>query len=369
MRLDSITLLNYRNISKQSIKLDRKTTLFIGENAQGKTNIIEGIFTLATTKSFRTNKDLELVKWGETNALVSGKFGPNEVKVVITSENKKLYINKQLKNKSTIVGMLPVVLFSPESLNIVIGAPDKRRKYLDQVLSMTNKTYLFNLIRYFKAIKNRNRLLSNIRLGQPGDLSIWDRQLVSLGSYIWAKRIAYIQEANLRLKRVTSNLVDSKIVLKYQPLPKKTKEEKEIGEMFGRELIVRKDEDIARGITSFGPHRDDFSIFFEIIKKDTVLEKNIGSFGSRGEQRIATLALKLLEVEFIERETGEKPILLLDDILSELDEKNRRYVVALLSRQQSIVTATTTNFFPKKNLLHTKIFEVADGKVTLVKAR
>lgn len=365
MRLDNIGLINFRNIPKQDIKLDRKTNLFIGENAQGKTNVIEGIFLLATTKSFRTGKDLDLVRWGKNEALVSGRFGANEVKIIITPESKKLYINKQLKNKSTIVGMLPVVLFSPESLNIVTGAPDKRRKYLDQILSMTNKTYLFNLSRYFKAIKNRNKLLLNIKLGQPGDLSVWDSQLALLGSYVWAKRIAYVTEINLMLKSIAPRLVDSKIIIKYQPLSTKAKEEKEIREVFTRELTRRKDEDIARGVTSFGPHRDDFSVFFEIIKKDTILEKDVSSFGSRGEQRIATLALKLLEVEFIESKTGERPILLLDDVLSEFDEKNRLHIVALLSRQQSIITATSTDFFPKGMLPSTKIFEMTEGKVSL----
>lgn len=366
MRLDSISLLNFRNFSKQDIKLDGRTNLFIGENAQGKTNIIEGIFLLATTKSFRANKDLEIIKWGEKELLVFGKFGTHEVKIVITPESKKLYINKQLKNKSTIVGMLPVVLFSPESLSIVTGAPDKRRKYLDQILSMTNKTYLFNLSRYLKAIKNRNRLLMDIKLGRPGDLSIWDNQLVILGSYIWDKRISYIDEVNIRLKSIAPKLVDSKIKINYHPLITKIKEEKEIREVFTRELSRRKDEDIARGTTSFGPHRDDFSVFFEIIKEDNILEKDVSSFGSRGEQRIATLALKLLEVEFIEDKMGERPILLLDDVLSEFDEKNRSHVVALLARQQSIITATSTDFFPKKILPNTKIFEVVEGRANVV---
>ena len=363
MWLESINLLNFRNFTKQKIALDRKVSLFVGDNAQGKTNIVEGIFVLATTKSFRSNKDADLIKWGEEVALVSGKFGSNEIKVSITEEGKKLTINKQVKNRAAVIGMLPVVLFSPDGLSIVTGSPDKRRRYLDQTLSMTNKTYLYNLSRYLRAVRNRNRLLINIKQGRSGDLGVWDNQIVGLGAYIWSSRISFVEEANLGLKTIGQKLVGSRINISYRPLPPNLKSDKEVRRVFSHELIRRKDEDIARGVTSFGPHRDDFKVLFEIIKKDKILEKDVSSFGSRGEQRIATLALKLFEVEFIEKKLGERPLLLLDDVLSEFDRKNREHVVSLLSRQQSVITTTSPDLFPSQIIPGRKIFEVKEGTV------
>ncbi len=365
MQLESINLLTFRNFTKQKITLDRKLSLFVGDNAQGKTNIVEGIFVLATTKSFRSNTDAELIKWGEQAALVSGKFGSNEIMVEITSEGKKLTINKQVRSRTAVVGMLPVVLFSPESLSIMTGSPDKRRKYLDQVLSMTNKTYLYNLSRYIKAVRNRNRLLINVKQGQSRDLSVWDNQIVRLGSYVWSSRLSFVDDANQGLKTIGQKLMGAKINIDYHPLAPNLKSDKEIGRVFSQELDRRKDEDIARGINSFGAHRDDFKVFFEIVKKDKILEKDVSSFGSRGEQRIATLALKLHEVEFIERNLGERPLLLLDDVLSEFDKKNREHVVALLSRQQSVITSTSAALFPSKIIPGRKIFEVKEGEVRL----
>ena len=365
MWLERLVLLNYRNFSKQEIDLDKRVNLFVGDNAQGKTNIIEAIFLLATTKSFRANKDIEMVRWGEKAAFVTGKFGPNEIKVAINETGKKLTINSRDKRRIEAIGMLPVVLFSPESLSIVTGSPDKRRRYFDQTLSMTNRTYLYNLGRYLKAIKNRNRLLLDIKQGRPGDLGVWDSQLATLGSYVWSNRISFVEETNARLKIIGPKLAESKIRISYQPFTSKVKEEREIREFFSHELSRRRNEDIARGVTSVGPHRDDFSLFFEIIGKDKILEKDISSFGSRGEQRIAALALKLVEVEYIENKLGKRPLLLLDDVLSEFDEKNREHVTALLSRQQSVITSTSTDFFPTSVLPKVKILTVSEGKVKL----
>ncbi len=366
MWLESLGLVDFRNFTKQELNLDKKINLFIGDNAQGKTNIVEGIYLLATTKSFRTIKEAELIRWGATRALVKGSAGPNDIKILISQDNKKVFVNNQAKSRAYILGLLPVVLFSPESLSIVSGPPERRRRFLDQLLSTVNKNYLFTLSRYLKIIKNRNKLLWLIKQGKREDLSVWDKQLTSLGSYIWWYRLAFVEKANIMLKDIGVRLAGSKIQIDYRPTSVKAKDEKELRKFMGIELVKRKEEDVERGFTSFGPHRDDFRILFEVFRKDTVLEKDIGIFGSRGEQRIATLALKFVEVEFIEKNLGERPTLLLDDVLSEFDKTNREHIMRTFPKQQSVITTTSASLFPREFLTNVKIFEVRQGAVVEV---
>ncbi len=364
MWIERLTLSNFRNIAKQEILFGRGVNLLVGDNAQGKTNIIEGLYLLATTKSFRAGKDTELIRWGSEEALVKGRAGANEVKVSLNQDGKKIIVNNKARSRSYLIGVLPVVLFSPESLNIVSGPPEKRRRFLDQTLSVTNKNYLYVFGRYLRAIKNRNRLLWQIKQGRKIDLTIWNRQLVSLGSFLWAQRIEFIEAANPRLKKIGSKLIGSPIQIQYTPFHPRLRGEKEIRKFYEAELLKKESGDLDRGVTSFGPHRDDFRISFDIFKGGKVLEKDINVFGSRGEQRIATLALKLLEVEFIEKNLGGRPTLLLDDILSEFDKKNRDHITRLLPKQQSVITTTSTSLFPQELLPKTKVFTVKEGVVT-----
>lgn len=363
MWLERLGLVNFRNLVKQELTLDKKINLFIGDNAQGKTNIIEAINLLTTTKSFRTSNERELIRWGTESATVDGVAGSNEIKIIITRDTKKALVNRRVRNKSAIVGILPSVLFSPESLNIASGPPEKRRRFLDQALSVVDKNYLFALSRYLKIIKTRNKLLWLIKQGRKQDLSVWNKQLSDLASFIWSQRISFVDRANPSLKGVGQRLVGSQIRLSYIPFSAKIKDNKDIAKRIEVELVKREDSDIEVGTTSIGPHRDDFRILFEIIGKEKILEKDIGTFGSRGEQRIATLALKLIEVEFIEESLGERPTLLLDDVLSEFDKKNREQIIMTLPKQQSVITTTSTDFFPKDILKSVKIFQVSEGKV------
>ena len=363
MVLESLSLSNFRNLKKQDIGLSRKINLLVGDNAQGKTNVIESIYLLATTKSFRTGRDLEMIRWGQEEALVFGKMGPNEIKVVVTKDTKQVFLNSRKERKSSIIGSLPIVLFSPESLSIVSGSPEKRRKYFDQLLAMVSKTYLHDFSRYVKAIKNRNKSLFLIKQGRSLDLTVWDKQVIGLGSRIWLTRLAFAEWANKTLKSLGGKIIESRIRLDYTPFPNTVKTEKDISRYFELELGKRKRSDLEKLVTSFGPHRDDFRIYFDFVKKDEILEKDIGSFGSRGEQRIAALALKLVEVEYIEERTKERPILLLDDVMSEFDRNNRQHVATILPKQQSIITTTSKESMPKEMLSKIAIFEVKDGLV------
>jgi DNA replication and repair protein RecF len=364
MWIERLALSNFRNITKQEISFGRRINLLVGDNAQGKTNIIEGIYLLAVSKSFRASKDAELIRWGSEEALIKGRAGSNEVKLSLSQDGKKIVVNNRLRSRSYLIGVLPVVLFSPESLSIVSGPPEKRRRFLDQTLSVTNKNYLHVFGRYLKAMKNRNRLLWQIKQGGKIDLTVWNRQLVSLGSFLWAYRLEFIEAANQMLKNIGSKLIGSPIQIEYTPFHPKLKSEKEIRKFYEAELLKKERGDLDRGVTSFGPHRDDFRVFFNIFKGGKILEKDINVFGSRGEQRIATLSLKLLEVEFIEKNLGDRPTLLLDDVLSEFDRKNRDHITGLLPKQQSVITTTSANLFPQALLSKTKVFEVKEGVVT-----
>jgi len=366
MILESLSLSNFRNFNKQKIGLGRKINLFIGDNAQGKTNVIESIYLLATTKSFRARRDSELIRWGQDEASVSGKIGPNEIRVVINKDTKRSFFNRQKKNRSNIIGSLPIVLFSPESLSIISGSPDRRRKYFDQLLAMVSKSYLYDFSRYNRAIKNRNKLLFLVKQGKSVDLSVWDKQLINLGSRIWLNRRSFLDAANNIFKFLGSKLIGSPIRMEYSPFSSALKTEKEIRKFFESELEKRKRVDIEKLATSVGPHRDDFKIYFDIIEGDKILEKDICSFGSRGEQRIAALSLKLVEVEYIEKVLGQRPILLLDDVMSELDQNNRNHVAAILPKQQSVVTSTNKELMPKEMLSKADVFEVKAGVVSKI---
>lgn len=362
MWLEKLDLVDFRNFGKESIEFGRKTNIFVGDNAQGKTNIVEAIYLLATSKSFRANKEVELIRWGAESAQVSGKAGANQVKLIINPTKKKVLVNSRERGSLHLLGLIPIVLFSPESLAVVSGPPEKRRRFLDQTLSLVDKNYLYGLGRYLQTVKRRNRLLFFQREGRKMDLTPWDKQLSDLGSAVWISRINFVESANQLLKNISLHLAGSRIRLDYRPFPAKT-EKKKIMERFTSELERRRVSDTEKGATSFGPHRDDFKIILEIMEKNKILEKDMGIFGSRGEQRLATLALKLTELAFLEKENGERPILLLDDILSEFDRVNREQILKTLSHGQSIVTATSADLFPKDTLSRAKLFRVERGKV------
>ncbi len=363
MWLENLYLKNFRNISNLKLPLSQKINLLVGNNAQGKTNIIEAIYLLATTKSFRTNIDADLINWAAEEAQVRGNAAHNEIKILINKTMKKVSVNNQPKNRASVIGVFPVVLFSPESLDIVSGGPEKRRRFLDQTLSVTDKNYLYSLSRYFRAMKNRNKLLWLIKAGKPQDLLPWDKQIASLGSFIWERRLAFVGEINKLLKKTSEKIANATIRIDYAPFKEKVKDASEIKRLISLQLVKNKETDIEKMVTSFGPHRDDFKIVFETLKSDVLLEKDINIFGSRGEKRLATLALKLVELAFIKESFGTDPTLLLDDVLSEFDKINQEHILKALPKQQSIITATSETIFPEWILKESKIFKVNEGTV------
>lgn len=338
MILTNLSLQNFRSYSKKTFAFSPLTTLIVGPNTAGKTNILEAIMFLATGKSFRADQDREAVRWGSELSRMNAKCqmlnDECELELVLTSGEvqgakapaltavrrgwpmKKYLVNGVPRGQVDFVGNLRAVLFWPEHLELVTDSPSLRRKYLDSVLVQVDREYRRNLMSYERGLRQRNRLLDLINEGKAGrgQLLFWNQLLIKVGGYITDKRAAYINYVN-----------------QYQVSDIRYQTEYDKSVISESRLEQYKDEELAAKATLVGPHRDDFSIF-----KD---EKELSKYGSRGEQRLSVLWLKLAELSYIEKEAGDRPILLLDDIFSELDEEHRELVIELTGKQQTILTS------------------------------
>lgn len=314
MILSGLTLSQFRSYAKRSFTFSPKTTLIIGPNAVGKTNILEAIMLMATGKSFRADRDEEMIRWGNDLAVVSCQLADTNEKTKLElyiTPTKKYKVNGIPRRQIDFIGNLRAVLFWPEHLELVTDSPSVRRKYLDSVLVQVDREYRRNLLSYERGLRQRNRLLDLISDGNASrhQLLFWNQLLIKSGGYITDKRIEYINFINTK----NCTLVYDKSVISESRLDQ------------------YKDEEIAAKSTLVGPHRDDFT--FEQDHLD------LSKFGSRGQQRLAVLWLKLAELSYIEAATGSRPLLLLDDIFSELDTGHRKLVMGILDKQQTIVTS------------------------------
>lgn len=312
MILSELTLQQFRSYTKRTFAFSPKTTLIIGPNTAGKTNILEAIMMMATGKSFRADVDSETIKWGSEFGRVKGTVDDTKLEIVLTS-SKKYTVNGIPRRQIDFIGNLRAVLFWPEHLELVTDSPSIRRKYLDSVLVQVDREYRRNLVSYERGLRQRNRLLDLINEGKAHrhQLLFWDQLLIKSGGYLTDARGAFIAFINNH---------NSDFHIEYD---KSVISETRLNEY--------KDEEIAAKATLVGPHRDDFLI----TKNDFDLSK----YGSRGEQRLAILRLKLAELSFVEEKSGERPLLILDDIFSELDARHRELVLDLLGKQQTIVSS------------------------------
>ncbi|MDO8503949.1 MAG: DNA replication and repair protein RecF [bacterium] len=337
MLINNISLQNFRSFQKKSFEFDEKTTVIVGPNASGKTNILEAIYLLSTGKSFRAGREEEMIRNGDDVGRVMGLVvGSEQVKleVVLTRgqingervARKKLTINGVGKHLYNFAGTLKIVLFGPWDLGLVTESPSTRRRFLDNVLSQVDREYRRSILSYEKGVRQRNRLLEHIRDGETSrsQLLFWDKLLIRNGTYITAAREKFIEFVNQR-----------------EPLGEEifsiTYDKSAISE--GR-LEQYAEEEVAAATTLVGPHRDDFQ--FESIKggKSTksIKSRNLATYGSRGEQRMGVLWIKLAELSYIEGVTNERPVLLLDDIFSELDHEHREVVMGVVGQQQTLIT-------------------------------
>ncbi len=326
MILTSLSLQNFRSYPKRRFQFSPHTTLILGPNGAGKTNILEAIMVMATGKSFRADRDREMIRWEEELARIASVVGDTKLETVVTAgivagdeaPLKKYLVNGVSRRLIDFLGNLRAVLFWPEHLELVTDSPSLRRRYLDSVLVQVDREYRRNLLSYERGLRQRNALLERIKEGfsNRGQLLFWDQLLIKSGGYITDKRAAYIDFVNqFSIPQLADNFqisYDKSVISE------------------GR-LDQYKEEEVAAKATLVGPHRDDFTVY----KQD----KEISKFGSRGEQRLAVLWLKLAELSFLQREGEERPILLLDDIFSELDVRHRQLVLELIGKQQTIITS------------------------------
>ena len=364
MIIKSIELKNFRNYEDLNISFDKGTNILYGNNAQGKTNVLEAAYMSGTTKSHKGSKDKEMIRFHEQEAHIRTKVEKKQPGTDILKEYqidmhlknnraKGIAINQiPIKKASELFGILNMVFFSPEDLNIIKDGPAERRRFLDSELCQLDKIYLSDLTNYNKILNQRNKLLKDMvyRPDLADTLPIWDMQLVETGRKIIERRKRFIEELNEIVYQIHYKISGGKeeLFLKYEP---------NIDSIFFEDELYRaKQKDMRAGMTSVGPHRDD--MLFSIGDVD------IRRFGSQGQQRTSALSLKLSEIELVKRTINDTPVLLLDDVLSELDSERQNHLLNSLDNIQTIVTCTGLDEFVENSFNIDKIFKIDNAKVT-----
>jgi len=349
MKIEEIKLQNFRSFKDKTVNFSPGTTVILGDNARGKTNLFEAIYLLSSGKSFHAERDTEMLRWGTDFARVSGDISEGEEKVtleiVLTGglldgqkvPLKKYMVNDVTKRSVDFTGNFKAVLFWPEDLELIVRSPVVRRRYLDFVLSGVDREYRRSLGSYERGIRQRNKILQCINEGRASaiQLTFWNQLVIKTGNFITSKREEFIDFVNKR----KSPFKDFSFRTVYDPSL--------INES---RLEQYKNEEIRAMVTLVGPHRDDFGIeALEPGAGEDIRFRDIAHFGSRGEQRLAVLWLKLGELDFVKFVSACKPVLLLDDILSELDHPHREIVFEIIKNQQTIISTTDTHFLSEQN--------------------
>jgi DNA replication and repair protein RecF len=345
--LEEIRLVNFRNYSEGMLSFSPGVNVFVGDNAQGKTNLLESVHVLSTSRSHRAFSDRDLVLWGQEECSVSGIVMASEIRHQITvrcslNYGKSVEIDgKRARRSSELTPILATIVFSPEDLQVIKGSPSLRRRFLDNELIQISHTYRHSYREYTKALQQKNSILR--RNGARGrhvgsDLAVWDEQIVEHGTRLIALRVRAVAELRRLSEEIYATVSGGaeKLELNYTStvIDHETEDEGEIKEAFFASLDRTFDESIGRGTTVVGPHRDDLAIY--------VGGKDIRSFGSQGQQRTAILAMKMAMLQYVQNCIGDVPVLLLDDVMSELDEKRRRYLLSVVSdRIQTFITTTS----------------------------
>ena len=357
MVIKSLKLKNYRNYELLNLTFDPKTNILYGDNAQGKTNILEALYLSGTTKSHRGTKDRDLIQFGREESHLETVVEKNGVLFQIDMHLKKnspkgIAINKiPIRRAGELFGIVHFVFFSPEDLNIIKEGPAGRRRFIDLELSQLDKVYLSNLSNYNRIINQRNSLLKEIVYQKDliDTLDIWDMQLAEYGTKIIERRKKFIDEVNRIIGGIHEKLTGGRenIKLSY---------ESSAGELSMEEMLRKnRERDIRFKSTSAGPHRDDLCF--------RVGDLDIRKFGSQGQQRTAALSLKLSEIELVKMLIHDTPILLLDDVLSELDKNRQNYLLDSIHDIQTVITCTGLDEFVNHRFSINKIFYVKNGTV------
>ncbi len=365
MIIKSLELSDYRNYESLLLNLDKGTNILYGDNAQGKTNILEAIYMSATTKSHKLSKDKEIIRFGKQEAHIRTIVEKDDIETRIdmhlrSSKSKGIAIDGiKIKKAAELLGIIKIVFFSPEDLSIIKNGPAERRRFIDIELCQLDSFYLYNLNNYNKIVNQRNNLLKNLFVNPElkDTLSIWDKQLISYGSKIIERRKQFIDQLNDIIYSIHKNLSGDKEELKliYEP-------NCDI-DRYEEELMNSHDKDIRLKMTTIGPHRDDIS--FNVKSESTNgIEIDIRKYGSQGQQRTAALSLKLSEIELVKKITKDTPILLLDDVLSELDSNRQNFLLNSIGNIQTIITCTGLDEFVNNRFEINKTFRVTNGSIS-----
>jgi len=368
MHIEQLQLTNYRNYDKLSVSFDDKINVIIGENAQGKTNLMESMYALSFTKSHRTSHEKELIQWDADYAKIEGRVTKRKqsfpLELVFSSKGKKAKLNRlEQKRLSDYIGAINVVMFAPEDLTLVKGSPQIRRRFIDMELGQIQPAYIYHLGQYQKLLKQRNHLLKDLQRQQQKDLvllRVLTEQLSYHASELLVRRFAFID-----LLTKWAGPIHYGISHQLENLEIRYHASVEVSEEANREKIENiyadkfrelEEREIDRGTTLIGPHRDDLLFY--------VNTKNVQTYGSQGQQRTTALSLKLAEIELIRTEVGEYPILLLDDVLSELDDSRQSHLLNTIEgKVQTFVSTTSVDGINHETLKKAEMFYVKNGEI------
>lgn len=365
MKIKKLILNNFRNYDFLDIEFSDSINIFYGNNGQGKTNILEALYILSTTKSHKNSNDKEIIKFNENEAFIHGYFNENSIDIKVDihiEKNKKKEIiinNLKLNRINEHIGNINIIIFSPEDLKIINSSPAKRRSFIDTELCQINKVYMNNLSIYKKIIEQRNKLLKEISIKKDKNiistLDVWDEQLIKYGVEIIKEREKFIEKiSNIvrdKHKEITNTDEELKIIYK-----------KNVDEInFREELKNNREKDLKYICSNVGPHRDDIDFYINDV--------DVKIYGSQGQQRTVALILKLSEIEIIKNIYNKKPILLLDDVLSELDRKRQRLLLKMINGTQTFITCTGIEEFINENIDINTIYEIKNGEAALIRRR
>ena len=365
MIVESLKLQNYRNYEYLNMNFDEKINIIYGDNAQGKTNILESMYVCATSKSHRGSKDREIIRFDNDGSHIKVNVKKNDMNYRIDMHLKKnkpkgIAVNGiPIKRAVELFGILNIVFFSPEDLNIIKNGPSERRRFIDMELSQLDKIYLDCLINYNKVVNQRNSLLKEYAFSGREDiissLDIWDMQLVKYGNDVIKSREKFVKEINDLVKSIHTKLSGDREQLEiiYEPCVKE--------QDFESELVRVRDRDLKFKCTNIGPHKDDMCFLINGM--------DVRKYGSQGQQRTAALSLKLAEIELVKQIIHDTPVLFLDDVLSELDSRRQNFLLDSIGNIQTMITCTGLDEFINNRFSINKIFKVVNGTVSSMEHR
>ena len=370
MYLSELQLNHYRNYESVDVHFSPDTNVLIGENAQGKTNLLEAIYVLALARSHRTNTDRELIQWHEDFATITGlvqrSAGKTPLELVLSQKGKKAKVNHLEQAKlSQYIGQLNVVLFAPEDLNIVKGSPAVRRHFIDMEFGQMSSKYLYNISQYKSILKQRNQYLKQLQRRQAKDLvylGVLSDQLAAYGAEVTVARRQFLQQMEKWAQKLHQEITKDREVLTFKhqsQIPEEQLDQsvEELYQQFQTLYEKQQTREVEQGTTLIGPHRDDVQFL--------VNDKDVQAFGSQGQQRTTALSVKLAEIDLMKAQTGEYPILLLDDVLSELDDLRQTHLLKTFQNKvQTFLTTTSLENVKKEIIATPRVFTVTNGVVT-----